>query len=471
MDIVVLSQSGGTIIASPLETGTYLDTVSITQEGGTGGTFSVTSIETGTYQDTVAISLVGGDTTPDGFDFTDQVGVPVSTYIVSNSQTITGIEAPATVSSLTGGLEYRVNSGGWVSGTGGTIGNGQSVDVRLMSAATYETQTSGAITIGGVSDTFSVTTETAPVLMESRMALEQFVGTGSIPLAPGVLGLSGFTLVSSSVSPVGYEVSEITPAYVNYIDEYGEKHLTRTDRVDIKTGPEYLKNGTLRFVAGNKRSNPVTMSILRNGVSIWSNTFTGVTANQVFTTPYVGGTDLTFTIAITSPTFPAEAEVVIIGVSEIAWLEDNIPYVVETFSSFPVGTIGGGVSGLHGTWSGTASISTTYSTKLGTELVFYRNSDGTTNQLHTAELAMGSVPSGRIQFLMERTSGSAAPLSVYADNVLIGTVPSSTFSANTLRSASFPFVGGGPVVFRFELGLPAATGLGQVSISNLAVTR
>jgi uncharacterized repeat protein (TIGR01451 family) len=95
------------------------------------------------------------DTTPDPFAFVDQSNVAPGTLVTSNPITVSGIEAPAPVS-IVGG-EYAVDGGDW-SATDGTVVDGDSVRVRQTSSASWSTTTDATLTIGNVSDTFSVTT-------------------------------------------------------------------------------------------------------------------------------------------------------------------------------------------------------------------------------------------------------------------------------------------------------------------------
>lgn len=102
------------------------------------------------------VSLVNTiDTTPDPFSFTDQNAVPLNTAIVSNEVTINGIDLEAPIS-ISGG-EYSV-AGGLFTSSPGVISTGLSVRVRVLSAADYSTTRSAVLTVGGVSDTFSVST-------------------------------------------------------------------------------------------------------------------------------------------------------------------------------------------------------------------------------------------------------------------------------------------------------------------------
>ncbi len=94
-------------------------------------------------------------TAPDAFTFTPQTNVALNTQIVSNTISVTGINAapPITVS----GGEYSINGGAYTTAPG-SITNGQTVTVRLTSASTYSTIVSATLSIGGVSSTFNVTT-------------------------------------------------------------------------------------------------------------------------------------------------------------------------------------------------------------------------------------------------------------------------------------------------------------------------
>jgi hypothetical protein len=98
------------------------------------------------------------DSTPDAFNFTDQTGVATNTTITSNSVTISGINTPAAVTA-TNGATFSINGGAY--GTSGNISNGQTLTVRMTSSASASTAVSTTVTVGGVSDNWSVTTASA----------------------------------------------------------------------------------------------------------------------------------------------------------------------------------------------------------------------------------------------------------------------------------------------------------------------
>lgn len=91
------------------------------------------------------------DTTPNPFSFTDQSGVARSATITSAAVTITGIDAASAIT-ISGGT-YSINGTAFTA-SAGTVVNGDQVQARHTSSASYLTATDTTVTIGGVSDTF-----------------------------------------------------------------------------------------------------------------------------------------------------------------------------------------------------------------------------------------------------------------------------------------------------------------------------
>jgi hypothetical protein len=94
--------------------------------------------------------------TPLAFSFADKTGQPLDTVIESDPITVSGINLLAPISISAGG-EYAINSELPLS-TPGIVKNGDLVRVYVRSADASATTTSATVLIGGVSDTFSVTT-------------------------------------------------------------------------------------------------------------------------------------------------------------------------------------------------------------------------------------------------------------------------------------------------------------------------
>lgn len=118
------------------------------------------TVTVGTVSDAWATTTQVQDNTPNAFAFTDVTGQQLAAVIISNTLTITGIgPAPVSVSVTgAGSPQISINGGAW--GTSGSISNGQTLAVRLTSAATSNTARTATVTVGTVSDTWSVTTAT-----------------------------------------------------------------------------------------------------------------------------------------------------------------------------------------------------------------------------------------------------------------------------------------------------------------------
>lgn len=136
--------NGDQIVVRQTSSANYSTTTHATLTiGGVGDTFSVT-----TLADT-------SDTTPDAFSFVDQSDVELNTLIESNTITVGGIDAAASIG-ISGG-EYAINGGAYTSAAG-SVNNGDQVTIRQTSSSDYQTTTHATLTVGGVGDTFSVTT-------------------------------------------------------------------------------------------------------------------------------------------------------------------------------------------------------------------------------------------------------------------------------------------------------------------------
>ena len=98
------------------------------------------------------------DKTPAAFTFTDVTGATLNTEYISNSITVTAIDASVQVS-ISGDATgmWRRNGGAWTSGAGWAVLN-DTIQVKLTSANAAATGRSVTLTVGGVSDTYSVTT-------------------------------------------------------------------------------------------------------------------------------------------------------------------------------------------------------------------------------------------------------------------------------------------------------------------------
>jgi hypothetical protein len=120
-------------------------------------TTTETTLSIGGVSAVFSVTTRAPDTTPDAFTFTDQNDVEKETLVTSNAISVSGIEVPVEISISGADGEYSIDGGSFTSASG-TIANGQSVVVRVTSSSEFSTATETTLTIGGVNDTFTVTT-------------------------------------------------------------------------------------------------------------------------------------------------------------------------------------------------------------------------------------------------------------------------------------------------------------------------
>jgi hypothetical protein len=135
---------------------------SVTVRHTSSGSFSAgtdTVLTIGGVSDTFTSTTLAADTTPNAFTFTDQTDVPISRSILSSAITVLGINT-STAISVTGGV-YSINGGSFTSTSGSVVLN-DVVVARQDSSPSHSTATNAVVTIGGVSDTFTITTLATP---------------------------------------------------------------------------------------------------------------------------------------------------------------------------------------------------------------------------------------------------------------------------------------------------------------------
>ena len=195
----------------------------------------------------IEVSTLAG-TKPDAFSFTDQTGVALSTPVESNVITVTGISSPAAISITNG--DYAVSTdnggtwGGWTS-TNGTVSLNSQVKVRQTSASSYETTTDATLTIGGVSDTFSVTTMTTALIPIPVTGLRIWLKADAGVIKDGSNQTSSWNDQSGNGFNVAQGNASLQPLFVD--GAVNGKPVIRCDGGDdyLQTaGPVNLFNGT-----------------------------------------------------------------------------------------------------------------------------------------------------------------------------------------------------------------------------------
>jgi len=150
------ADNGDTVFISNIASGSYstLTTSSIIVSGTTRS-FNVTTLA----------EPVAPDTIPNVFAFVDITNATRSTVYTSSLVTFTGFDSAWCYAN---GNEYQIN-GAWVTGYT-KVFNNDNARVRLTSSGSYSTATSRTLTVGSRSDTYTVTTESAPVITPKKYA-------------------------------------------------------------------------------------------------------------------------------------------------------------------------------------------------------------------------------------------------------------------------------------------------------------
>lgn len=102
-------------------------------------------------------TTAAGDTTPTAFTFTDVTGANFDTVYSSNTITVAGIDAAAVIT--VAGCGYSKN-GAAVTEDAGTVVVTDTVRLEMTSSAESVSELSCLLNIGGVTDTWTITTRT-----------------------------------------------------------------------------------------------------------------------------------------------------------------------------------------------------------------------------------------------------------------------------------------------------------------------
>jgi hypothetical protein len=126
--------------------------------GVTSFDFQIWDSGDGTWGDAATQTIEVVDEVPDAFSFSDATNQPLSTVVTSDSVVPAGYDSAAiSVAGTAGTPEYSINNGAFTAAAG-TITAGDGVRVRGTSSGSNSTGLTVVLTIGGVSDTFTITT-------------------------------------------------------------------------------------------------------------------------------------------------------------------------------------------------------------------------------------------------------------------------------------------------------------------------
>lgn len=149
--------------------------------------------------------------TASGFGFTALTGQVPGTLVTSNAITVSGFSAAVALSVANG--EYQIGSGAW-STAAGTISDGQTVRVRHTTSAAFSTVVTSTLTIGGVSGTFSSTTQAQDTTPDPFSFTPQNGVARSTEITSEAIAISGIN-VPTPISVSGGSYSVDNGAFTN----------------------------------------------------------------------------------------------------------------------------------------------------------------------------------------------------------------------------------------------------------------
>lgn len=134
-------------------------------------TVIVRNVSTNTDLDSFGIDTTNfADTTPNQFTFNDVTNAGLDSWYESNTITVTGVDT-GTILSIIGG-EYMLNNDSYWRTENFYVYQGTTVRIRLKSSVSYGTSVTSQLTIGGVSDTWTVSTS-APSALDGSITVGQ----------------------------------------------------------------------------------------------------------------------------------------------------------------------------------------------------------------------------------------------------------------------------------------------------------
>ena len=203
-------------VSSALPAGTY--TVNIGHFGGNGqgsGSSGNPFYGSDNIITTATFTKVAADTQPDSFSFTNPSALQPAAEHTTPSFTVSGINAPASISvSGTGSPQYSIGGGSFTTSSG-TITNGQTFRFRMYASGSYNGQVTGTLNIGGVAPSLTLTTiadpggDTGAAATTATYGLQVFNAGGTEVFGPNQKVTN---LVSSGSITVGANSSETLPS-------------------------------------------------------------------------------------------------------------------------------------------------------------------------------------------------------------------------------------------------------------------
>lgn len=223
---------------------------------------------------------------PNAFTYTDQTGLNINTLTESDSQVITGSYSSYPITVNVG--EYQIDGGAWTS-IGGIVPNGSSVKLRNTTSGSYSTGVNMVVNIGGVTDTWTITTKVAPsvtINYSNTQDLDPYTLGVLIYVLNGVEQFRQFSNTSGTVTvPAGSSVQfrQVSfPAFTPWADN---STGVNTARLLVTNGATTMYDNSVTVQVVELHGSNYSFTVLEAGVytiaATTVSTMTGFTVNNL----------------------------------------------------------------------------------------------------------------------------------------------------------------------------------------------
>lgn len=200
-------------------------------------TVRATDTALNTTDQTITVTITDQDEIPTAFAITDVVGSIISTVNTSDPIVVAGLgSGVSTAISISGNSGTYSKNGGAYTASAGTVVNGDSITARQTSSASDFTATTTTLTIGGVSDTYSVTTQGPELVTNGTGTVTTGWTLTGVSLAANAGTGSGQFQLTSTVASGAQHISRVVSGTV----AAGVYRITAIARRGTSTNPLYI---------------------------------------------------------------------------------------------------------------------------------------------------------------------------------------------------------------------------------------
>jgi len=191
--------------------------------------------------------IIVPDTTPDPFTLSAVTDAPLDTDVSSQSIIIDGIDSPTPIS-ISGGF-YSINKGPFTNAAG-SVQKGDSITAQLHTSSLTTTTSTANVTIGGLSQAFSVTTR-APITTPAGLSFPKVTdasnGTTVVSDPQLITGIDPNTVISISGGEYSLDGGSYTSAT-------GTINPGQTVQVRVTSPPDFASSSEAVLTIGGVSS-------------------------------------------------------------------------------------------------------------------------------------------------------------------------------------------------------------------------